>query len=287
MQDLRLKFGKEGKEDFSAFSRGKKKKLWYWQEVYKSLIEGENSNLPMFVKLKEDLDEIAEIFTNGIVEYYPDINVFNLDLEESDIARILHYKSSEIFKLNGLLNKPCYVVEIVGGDEKREKLITKLKSYLVLNGFKVGILKDLSVDYRNISTVRVINKLKGLKEKDYDIILVDDSLLSKAIVSEILFRRKKITKRERKIIIDGILNELNNSVDLLVDLSNDYYGEYNKILRNLIKNCKSKELVNVYNKDISIINEDSSMLEICAYVIDDMRNNSLDSARSKVKIRCK
>ncbi len=54
IEDLRLKFGKDGKEDFSSFNRGKNKKIWYWKEIYKSLVMNQNEDLPMFLMLKKN-----------------------------------------------------------------------------------------------------------------------------------------------------------------------------------------------------------------------------------------
>ena len=57
-EDLLYLFGRTGKEDYSSFKRGRDKKLWYWEEVYKSLIHNQDENLPMFKDLRKNIDNI-------------------------------------------------------------------------------------------------------------------------------------------------------------------------------------------------------------------------------------
>ena len=97
-EDLIYLFGKNGKEDFSNFKRGREKKLWYWQESYKSLIYNENKNLRMFRDLKRNIDTIY------------------LKKEISNKTQdIIKYKRQELYKLSNIINnKSKYRIEISG-----------------------------------------------------------------------------------------------------------------------------------------------------------------------------
>ena len=55
LEDMRILFEIKGEYDFSAFKRGFENQKWYYTEVYKNLIEGED-NHPMFDKLKILID---------------------------------------------------------------------------------------------------------------------------------------------------------------------------------------------------------------------------------------
>ena len=58
LEDLKILFEIKGKYDFSAFKRGYESQKWYYTEVYNSLIFNEDENNPMFIRLKELIDEI-------------------------------------------------------------------------------------------------------------------------------------------------------------------------------------------------------------------------------------
>lgn len=53
LEDMMIKFEKNGTRDFSAFKRGEKEQKWYYTNVYKSLIYNEDENLPIFKKIKK------------------------------------------------------------------------------------------------------------------------------------------------------------------------------------------------------------------------------------------
>lgn len=60
LEDLKLLFAIKGEKDFSAFKRGYDKQKWYYTEIYNSLIHNEDSNYPMFVRLKLLIDEVFD-----------------------------------------------------------------------------------------------------------------------------------------------------------------------------------------------------------------------------------
>ena len=57
LEDLFLKFEKNGERDFSAFKRGEESQRWYYTSIYESLISGEDK-LPIFIRLKDILDKV-------------------------------------------------------------------------------------------------------------------------------------------------------------------------------------------------------------------------------------
>lgn len=308
IEDLRLKFGKDGKIDSSAFNRGMEKKLWYWKEVYQSLIcdnvyLGNNlnnsvfsvENLPMFLRLKRNLDEVEYILKNGVKGYYPDINVFDTNLEQQDIAREFHYKCSEIYKLNNLVKNSSYIVEFVddlGASKKnnyfqgeiqslKDDFISRLKSYFVLNGFTVGVLKDNYEDTFDASFKKIINDLNKFKSEHYDIILIDDALLRKIILAKMGAMNYRVTRKNYEVCKKKILNDVN----LVVSLSDGIQNEYSRNLHKLINDCRKNQKFNIYNKCIGKETKVYDMLDIGNYILTDMRNHSLSHAKNKVKVK--
>ena len=53
LEDLMIISEINGEYNFDAFKRGFEQQKWYYTEVYNSLIINEDSNIPMFVRLKE------------------------------------------------------------------------------------------------------------------------------------------------------------------------------------------------------------------------------------------
>lgn len=188
LEDLRYKFGRECKEDFSAFNRGKEKKLWYWQEVYKSLIQDEDINNPMFVKLKANLDNIIKIFSSPNNEYYPDIDIINKKLERSNIAKELHYKKIENLKLKSLLKlKNPYIIEIVNNSRKNNQdFIKKIESYFIISGYRITYIKSPSYFEKKANDIS-------------DIIIINNDGITPKINSNLILNINDTQKKERPL----------------------------------------------------------------------------------------
>lgn len=302
IEDLRFKFGKYGKEDFSAFNRGKEKKLWYWNEVYKSLIYCEDKGQPMFYRLKKNLDAISNSsIVNG--EYYPDIDVFNKKLEKTDIARMLHYKKLEMLKMKSILNlSNSYVVEFTGSSSMdKEKIINNIGTYFIVSGFKVGFVKDFTkseyyfkniypkvvTNYsnviKNVIPNCVLNELNEVLELDYDIVFIDRSLFDKVVFIDMLCRKKMINKDDSQKIINNYLSSIRKKIDMIVALEDVDNVEYNKSLNRCLDMYCRDEIKICSNKVYFDIDSDN-MLDICNYIIDDMRNKCLNRSKQELKI---
>ena len=84
LEDLKILFEIKGKYDFSAFKRGYESQKWYYTEVYNSLIFNEDENNPMFIRLKELIDEI---FNNKDNDEYVKNIIFKDNIEEYNKKR--------------------------------------------------------------------------------------------------------------------------------------------------------------------------------------------------------
>ena len=277
IEDLRLKFGKNGKEDFSSFNRGKDKKVWYWKEIYKSLITGEDENLPMFLKLKKNIEDISNISNVLAKGYYPDIDVIDSSLDTSKIARELHYKKNEMLKIMTLVNnKKSYVVEFTGDNsEEKSSMIYKLKTYFMLSGFNVLVVNDLN---------EVDNSIDRINDF-YDIVLIDRAFFDKVTNMYIMNKNGVINYSQFNNYIYHSKKEIIDYIDMVVVLKNKDDYCYNSSLYKCINRYIDDTKVIYSSNNYEITNDD--LLEISSIIIDNMRNKYLKQAKETYIINAK
>lgn len=277
IEDLRLKFGKNGKEDFSSFNRGKDKKIWYWKEIYKSLIMGEDENLPMFLKLKKNIEDISNISNVLAKGYYPDIDVIDSNLDTSKIARELHYKKNEMLKIMSLVNnKKSYVVEFTGDNsEEKSSMIYKLKTYFMLSGFNVLVVNDLN---------EVDNSIDRINDF-YDIVLIDRAFFDKVTNMYIMNKNGVINYSQFNNYIYHSKKEIIDYIDMVVVLKNKDDYCYNSSLYKCINRYIDDTKVIYSSNNYEITNDD--LLEISSIIIDNMRNKYLKQAKETYIINAK
>ena len=104
---------------------------------------------------------MSDVLKNNV---YHDIDVINVDLNTSDIARELYYKKCEVLKIKSLVREHVSYVVNFGGNyfEGREDVISKLKNFLSFSGFNVLVLDNLSF-------------FKNEVDGESDIIFIDNS----------------------------------------------------------------------------------------------------------------
>jgi len=95
LEDLYLTFEKKGKRDFSVFKEGEELQYWYYKNVYESLIEGEDEQLPLFKRLKQ---AIEKVFHKKEDKEFRDI-IFAQDRDYYVKLRQLHAMKEEIKRL--------------------------------------------------------------------------------------------------------------------------------------------------------------------------------------------
>lgn len=129
LEDIKIMFSINGKHDFSAFKRGYDSQKWYYTSVYESLIFNEDSELDMFKKLKELIDDV---FNNGLEDNYLKNVIFENNNDEYNNLLKIHYRKEEIFKLLKVLSKSYpYVIEFTGTPRTgKTSLINNLYDFL-------------------------------------------------------------------------------------------------------------------------------------------------------------
>lgn len=246
LEDLSLKFQKSGTRDFSNFKRGEESQKWYYTNVYKSLVNNEDDNLPIFKRLKNALDEV----------FYDKENLYLKDVifadNEDYYAKLkrLHAMKIELERLKALspLDKP-FIIEFSGTPRTgKTTTINNLYDFFKKGGFDVEIieefttskyykeylkdkLKEMSLGDSNIIILeKVYKQLQDSLELDKDIILIDRSINDRQIwnyrryktgemASEQYFEARDKYKEISKELIDFLLITY---ADPLTSLKRDY-----------------------------------------------------------------
>lgn len=228
LEDLFLKFEKNGNRDFSAFKRGEEYQRWYYTNIYESLISGENKELPIFKRLKEILDKVfyekEDLFLRDIV--FVDNQDYYKKLKQ------LHAQKIELQRLKALvtLSKP-FVIEFSGTPRTgKTTLINNLYDFFKKGGFDVFLIEEFTTSkyYK-----------ENLKNKLDKIGLADRNI---AIIEEVYKQLQNAISSEKEIIlIDRSINDRqiwNYRMLIQGDMTEEQYlatrDKYSKISKQLI-----------------------------------------------------
>ena len=169
LEDLSLKFQKSGTRDFSNFKRGEESQKWYYTNVYKSLVNNEDDNLPIFKRLKNVLDEV----------FYDKENLYLKDVifadNEDYYAKLkrLHAMKIELERLKALspLDKP-FVIEFSGTPRTgKTTTINNLYDFFKKGGFDVEVIEEFTTSKYYKEYLK--DKLKGMPLGDSNIIILE------------------------------------------------------------------------------------------------------------------
>lgn len=69
IEDMERVFKEKGYKDFSAFRRGEEKQEWYYRNMYRSLVTNEDKKNPLFIRLKNGIDNV---FERTMEDYFED-----------------------------------------------------------------------------------------------------------------------------------------------------------------------------------------------------------------------
>lgn len=322
LEDLRILSEINGKYDFSAFKRGFESQKWYYENIYKSIINNEDESNLMFIRLKELIDYI---FNNEKNDEYIKKQIFNNDLEYERLLKI-HYKKEEIYKLKNVLSKNIpYVIEFTGTPRTgKTSLINNLYDFFKKKGFVVEVLEEFTTSkkykkeiypllknqYTNIVNTEipkyVLNQLNETIETNPDIIIIDRSLFDRLIWVDRLVLKGGMSKLEydnyKKTYIPLIKKKINIIIstytDSLTALKRDYnanlslekrnflneknINEYNVSLNNMEK-LSSNENINFYKFDTTNKSQREISLDVVETILYDMKKEFMNRVNKEFK----
>ena len=323
LEDLMIKFQKNGNRDFSLFKRGEDKQKWYYENVYKSLIYNEDENLPIFKRLRNVLDIVFENKEN----IYLKDTIFNDNKEYYDKLKKLHAQKVELERLRNLckLTKP-FVIEFSGTPRTgKTTTINNLYDFFKKGGFDITVIEEFTTSkyfkeefkqrYSNLSSCdfniailkEVTKELKDLINSSYDIILIDRSINDRQIWNYRRYLKGDIDsktyeelKNEYSLMSKELIDFLViTTADALTSLRRDYNSslaleqrnflnvsnidEYNDSLNNLQELFMSS-VDNYLLLDTSLMDLNDVAITVADEVMPVMRKKYIDSFKQKYNI---
>ena len=314
LEDIRIIFEIKGEKDFSAFKRGYDKQKWYYSEIYKSLIYGEDKENVMFNKLKNLIDDVFYDKKDNKLER----KIFNERIEDYNKLVKFHYRKQEIYKMTKVLNnnKP-YVIEFTGTPRTgKTTLINNLYDFFKKGGFNIIVLEEFTTSKRYKQEIypklkdkykKVVNTeipkyvLKELEEtidKEPDIIIIDRSLFDRMIWVDRLYKKNGMLIEEYNNYIKEYVPIIKQKIDIIIStytdsltsLKRDYnanlslekrtflneqnINEYNNSLLNM-KKLSEKESINLHIFDTTEKSEREVSFEVVDTILSNMRKEYL------------
>ena len=324
LEDLMIKFQKNGKRDFSAFKRGEDKQKWYYTNVYNSLIYNEDENLPLFKRLKNVLD----IVFNNKEDLYLKDTIFNDNKDYYDKLKKLHAQKVELERLRNLckLTKP-FVIEFSGTPRTgKTTTINNLYDFFKKGGFDITIIEEFttskyykeefkqkysdlsSSDFNIVILKEVTKQLKDIINSGREIILIDRSINDRQIWNYRRYKKGDIDLKTYEELRDKYSLISKKLIDFLVityaDALTSIKRDYNSSLALEQRNFLNKNNIDEYNDSLNNLQElfknnpdnylllDTSLMDIndVAITVADkimpvMRKKYIDSFKQKYNIK--
>ena len=321
LEDLKNKFDKTGKEDFSLFKRGFNEQKWYYENVYNSLIYNEDINHPLFIRLKNVIDLVFNKKREN--EYLEDV-VFENTGDRYQTLKQLHAKKTEIQRIKKIIdgNIP-FIIEFTGTPRTgKTTLINNLYDFFKKGGFKVCLIeeftnssyykeefynsiKDLSKYEINIKIAKKIEEqLDEVLNLNYDVILIDRSLFDRVVWMNRLLKNNQMNIEQYNEYINYYKDKISKYIDIIVmlyadslsSLKRDYHNsltlEDRRFLNienieqyNEAMQISEKELTDlnsVFKVDTSNINQNESSYMVSDKVLSKMRNKYIKTLNNQI-----
>ena len=322
LEDIYLKFERNGKKDFSSFNRGKKEQKWYYEEIYKALIHNEDETNHMFVKLKDLIDKVFhDKEDKKLKEIFADEKDYYQKLKK------IHAKKMEIRKIKTIVgNTTPFVIEFTGTPRTgKTSIINNLYDFFKKGGFKVKIVEEfttskyykvdlndelskLSIGERNLKILEYVYKqLCEVLDEKLDVIIIDRSINDRQIwnymrsVSGDIPKEKYEKVREKyKLISKDKIDFLGITyADAKISLKRDYMcnlaledrsflnleniTKYNNSLNNL-QDLFKDSVDNYLLLDTSNITVNDSAINFANSILDAMKVKYLEEFKKMYKI---
>ena len=226
LEDLKIKFKKQGKPDFSEFKVSKEELESFYKEIYAKISSTLDS--PMIDRLR---DAIYDVFNRDIFSSY-DSTFDEEQIEFSTLSR----EQEELFKLRTIVgdNRP-YIIEFLGTSRSGKSTIMRMfKDFFDTADFRVKVCEEQEIrdryengflsDTSSISTVEknllISSAIEGSLMKeiigDQNVIMVESSLYSILLLLKMLFKRKIISEETFKDYVKNYLPDIEFLVNYAV-----------------------------------------------------------------------
>ena len=313
LEDLIILKEINGKLDFSNFNRNFDSQKWYYENIYKSLINNVNETVPMYERLKYLYEYL--FYDKKDDEYLKNV-IFKDNISEYDKLLKIKYKVKELVKLNSVMqNKKPFVIEFTGTPRTgKTTIINNLYDLFTKAGIKVSMLEEFTTSkkykkeikhnlknqYKKIVNFEIPRYVKEELEceikKENDIILIDRSLFDRLIWVDRLHLKGELTKEEYEEYKKEYVPMIKDKIDIIIgtytDATTSIKRDYKAYLSLEKRSFLNEENVNEYNTSLINIEKLSKKENINFYLFDttnksqrectiDITNKILDCIKTK------
>lgn len=313
LEDLIILKEINGKLDFSNFNRIFDSQKWYYENIYKSLINNVNETVPMYERLKYLYEYL--FYDKKDDEYLKNV-IFKDNISEYDKLLKIKYKVKELVKLNSVMqNKKPFVIEFTGTPRTgKTTIINNLYDLFKKAGIKVSMLEEFTTSkkykkeikpnlknqYKKIVNFEIPRYVKEELEceikKENDIILIDRSLFDRLIWVDRLHLKEELKKEEYEEYKKEYVPMIKNKIDIIIgtytDATTSIKRDYKAYLSLEKRSFLNEENVNEYNTSLINIEKLSKKENIIFYLFDttnksqrectiDITNKILDCIKTK------
>ncbi len=313
LEDLIILKEINGKLDFSNFNRNFDSQKWYYENIYKSLINNVNETVPMYERLKYLYEYL--FYDKKDDEYLKNV-IFKDNISEYDKLLKIKYKVKELVKLNSVMqNKKPFVIEFTGTPRTgKTTIINNLYDLFKKAGIKVSMLEEFTTSkkykkeikpnlknqYKKIVNFEIPRYVKEELEceikKENDIILIDRSLFDRLIWVDRLHLKGELKKEEYEEYKKEYVPMIKNKIDIIIgtytDATTAIKRDYKAYLSLEKRSFLNEENVNEYNTSLINIEKLSKKENINFYLFDttnksqrectiDITNKILDCIKTK------
>ena len=313
LEDLIILKEINGKLDFSNFNRNFDSQKWYYENIYKSLINNVNETVPMYERLKYLYEYL--FYDKKDDEYLKNV-IFKDNISEYDKLLKIKYKVKELVKLNSVMqNKKPFVIEFTGTPRTgKTTIIYNLYDLFTKAGIKVSMLEEFTTSkkykkeikpnlknqYKKIVNFEIPRYVKEELEceikKENDIILIDRSLFDRLIWVDRLYLKGELKKEEYEEYKKEYVPMIKDKIDIIIgtytDATTAIKRDYKAYLSLEKRSFLNEENVNEYNTSLINIEKLSKKENINFYLFDttnksqrectiDITNKILDCIKTK------
>ena len=313
LEDLIILKEINGKLDFSNFNSNFDSQKWYYENIYKSLINNVNETVPMYERLKYLYEYL--FYDKKDDEYLKNV-IFKDNISEYDKLLKIKYKVKELVKLNSVMqNKKPFVIEFTGTPRTgKTTIINNLYDLFTKSGIKVSMLEEFTTSkkykkeikpnlknqYKKIVNFEIPRYVKEELEceikKENDIILIDRSLFDRLIWVDRLHLKGELTKEEYEEYKKEYVPMIKDKIDIIIgtytDATTSIKRDYKAYLSLEKRSFLNEENVNEYNTSLINIEKLSKKENINFYLFDttnksqrectiDITNKILDCIKTK------
>ena len=316
LEDLRIKFQKNSERNFDAFNCGEEQQKWYYTEMFKSLIHGQDEKWPIFKTFKDNLDRVFY----GKEDNYLKDTIFNGNQNGYSKRMILQAQKEELLKLKRFSNlQTPFVIEFTGTPRTgKTTAIQNITDFFTKGGFKVDSIEEFTTSKYYKEQVRpfykpesksklhvaiqeeVSKQLKEARKTKSDVIVIDRSLNDRQIWNDRGYLNGDIQEELYQELQQRYAQESKEMIDFLVltyadpitALKRDYQSslalenrrflneqninEYNNSLKRMLEFMKTSVGDSLY-LDTTTKNMEETSLEIASHIVLAMRKRYLNN----------